>query len=468
MKSFKVLRKSIQRNFIAHLIKFNDFSGIFEKIPVSNLLTFQGFQGSSTVDFHLLHQKTYDELEAAKNDLTKRGQVKRFSSSEYNKPFIPSNTIPNCKNDKSKKVQVTVAEKSKANMKNNNDIKNKGVGQNATVPKENGSDKNKKITTVNVSGKKKKRRRKSKRLSNSNENNEKNANVTNTNCSIKDVKSAQNKKPIQNSSETGKDDEHDKSNKTINSNRSEESDESSVDEEDAMRFFKSMSTKNNKNAKKRKGSTAVRSKDVPREKQSKPNLNSAEDYSLKKSTIQVSNYFSMGQDDDEILNKETNEDDMREPNNFADLAHGSDKDVNVMNSRPICATPKRNITMHTPTRHLSSHAHSNEDARTHTPRSRPAVLPSPTPFSTSAGLKREPFTEWFHNMKIEGKAKRSILKKDEDLATVLKKIRPALTQEISYQFSKVKAAGGNVPVTKEDDKDKKIFVIEDEEPYIEY
>ncbi|KAL7288344.1 hypothetical protein TKK_0017678 [Trichogramma kaykai] len=371
---------------------------------------------------------TYDELEAAKNDLTKRGQVKRFSSSEYNKPFIPSNTIPNC------------------------------VGQNATVPKENGSDKNKK----------------------SDLNNEEIHNLSYASIDlksndgevqlqhIKDVKSAQNKKPIQNSSETGKDDEHDKSNKTINSNRSEESDESSVDEEDAMRFFKSMSTKNNKNAKKRKGSTAVRSKDVPREKQSKPNLNSAEDYSLKKSTIQVSNYFSMGQDDDEILNKETNEDDMREPNNFADLAHGSDKDVNVMNSRPICATPKRNITMHTPTRHLSSHAHSNEDARTHTPRSRPAVLPSPTPFSTSAGLKREPFTEWFHNMKIEGKAKRSILKKDEDLATVLKKIRPALTQEISYQFSKVKAAGGNVPVTKEDDKDKKIFVIEDEEPYIEY
>ncbi|CAB0039199.1 unnamed protein product, partial [Trichogramma brassicae] len=42
MKSFEVLIKSIQRNFIAHLMKFNDFSGIFEKIPVSDVLTFQG------------------------------------------------------------------------------------------------------------------------------------------------------------------------------------------------------------------------------------------------------------------------------------------------------------------------------------------------------------------------------------------------------------------------------------------
>ncbi|CAB0029324.1 unnamed protein product [Trichogramma brassicae] len=54
MKSFEVLIKSIQRNFIAHLMKFNDFSGIFEKIPVGDVLT---FHGSSAVDFHHLYQK---------------------------------------------------------------------------------------------------------------------------------------------------------------------------------------------------------------------------------------------------------------------------------------------------------------------------------------------------------------------------------------------------------------------------
>ncbi|CAB0032688.1 unnamed protein product [Trichogramma brassicae] len=54
MKSFEVLIKSIQRNFIAHLMKFNDFSGIFEKIPVGDVLT---FHGSSAVDFHHLYRK---------------------------------------------------------------------------------------------------------------------------------------------------------------------------------------------------------------------------------------------------------------------------------------------------------------------------------------------------------------------------------------------------------------------------
>ncbi|CAB0043853.1 unnamed protein product, partial [Trichogramma brassicae] len=54
MKSFEVLIKSIQRNFIAHIMKFNDFSGIFEKIPVGDVLT---FHGSSAVDFHHLYQK---------------------------------------------------------------------------------------------------------------------------------------------------------------------------------------------------------------------------------------------------------------------------------------------------------------------------------------------------------------------------------------------------------------------------
>ncbi|CAB0032144.1 unnamed protein product [Trichogramma brassicae] len=51
MKSFEVLMKSIQRNFIAHLMKFNDFSGIFEKIPVGDVLT---FQGSSTLPVVIL------------------------------------------------------------------------------------------------------------------------------------------------------------------------------------------------------------------------------------------------------------------------------------------------------------------------------------------------------------------------------------------------------------------------------
>ncbi|CAB0041526.1 unnamed protein product [Trichogramma brassicae] len=58
MKSFEVLMKFIQRNFIAHLMKFNGFSGIFEKIPVGDVLT---FQGSSTVDFHHLYRKN-DQL----------------------------------------------------------------------------------------------------------------------------------------------------------------------------------------------------------------------------------------------------------------------------------------------------------------------------------------------------------------------------------------------------------------------
>ncbi|CAB0032745.1 unnamed protein product [Trichogramma brassicae] len=59
MKSFEVLIKSIQRNFIAHLMKFNDFSGIFEKIPVGDVLT---FHGSSAVDFHHLYQKRGGEF----------------------------------------------------------------------------------------------------------------------------------------------------------------------------------------------------------------------------------------------------------------------------------------------------------------------------------------------------------------------------------------------------------------------
>ncbi|CAB0043348.1 unnamed protein product [Trichogramma brassicae] len=42
MKSFEVLIKSIQRNFIAHLMKLTIFRVFFEKIPVGDVLTFHG------------------------------------------------------------------------------------------------------------------------------------------------------------------------------------------------------------------------------------------------------------------------------------------------------------------------------------------------------------------------------------------------------------------------------------------